>query len=662
MIAMKKYRNKPQRKIRLGAALFLLGLVLILGIGLVGVPAFSTHKNLPGVAINLESYDIFDLGIADINRDYRLDIFTSNHSARQSVALNQEKGEFVNSLTQLGLGQDSQFPGLEDSLQKPLLAAPGLYIYRYQKALYIQSYDLTMPASGTLEASWPLRISRQEKAESELVSDALPSGGTKSAINFTVQPGGLLVIVGEENIVELPHSISLDSNFPLAQVLIGTELTHPDSHQMQLMWRDRHSLAWADINQDEKMDAFIARGGVKGKLAQVSDEINDELMLMGETRFEDQIDQFDFEKGSCPGRQAAWVDFDADNRLDLYIGCGRAQQPTHHNQLYQQQEDGKFVNIAPRLGLDFPEDGPFRWIDFDDDADSDLLIVRDNVIWLYVQDSQKQESERFEGVVVQPELPVKLMNLLTADFDADGDTDVYVESKRADDLNVLLVNEGDRYETADPESLGLPKTGVGGSWVDYDNNGFIDFYIAPYGLYRQQENQRFERTRLLDKRWKTAQVVEARSAWFDMDNDGDRDFITLTKQTPTLPVRLMNKLPKLNLESHWEKLWVSALHRNNSADNHWLALELSDSSGNAQAIGARVTIKADSRQQTQTVGATDSAYFSQGHYRLYFGLGKQSQIDDIEIVWPDGEIQRLNDLEVDQLWQLPKNAAPVPIA
>lgn len=653
--------NKRFKQVRLRTLLFLLSLSAMLAIGLIGLPAFSTHKSFPISSLSIETYDFFDLGIADINADNRLDIFTSNHSALQSVALNQKNGEFVNALTQLGLDQDSQFPALEDSLQKPALEEAGLYIYRYQKGLYIQSYDLTGAVTGTIKVSWPLQVNTQHLAEAKITTALPASDATKSTVEYTLQPGGLLVITGKDNIVELPHSLSFDTAFPLAQVFIGLERTHPQSHQIELTWRDRHSFAWADVNQDQKLDAFVVRGGVKGELEQVADTINDELMLMGETRFENEIERFDFQKRSCPGRQAAWVDFDADNRLDLYIGCGRAQQPTHHNQLYQQQENGKFIDVAARLGLDFPEDGPFRWLDFDNDADSDLLIVRDNAIWLYIQDPQKPETERFEGVMVQEKTAAKLMNLLISDFDADGDSDVYVESKQADDSNWLLVNEGDRYKAVAPDSLGLPNTGVGGSWVDYDNSGAVDFYIAPYGLYRHEANHRFERAKLLDNRWKTALVVEARSAWFDMDNDGDRDLVTITKQAPTLPVRLINKLPKVDLANHWKKLWVTALYRNRAADNHWLEIELSGDSGNAQAIGARVTITVAGQQHMQTVGSTESAYFSQGHYRLYFGLGKQTQVDAVEIMWPDGQQQAISRLEADRLWQLSKKAKPVPI-
>ena len=82
--------------------------------------------------------------------------------------------------------------------------------------------------------------------------------------------------------------------------------------------------------------------------------------------------------------------------------------------------------------------------------------------------------------------------------------------------------------------------------VDYDNNGLVDFYIAPYGLYRQGERHHFQEAHLLDKRWQTVKFAGARSAWFDMDNDGDRDLLLMTKQTPTLPIRLINQLPKLD--------------------------------------------------------------------------------------------------------------------
>jgi hypothetical protein len=71
--------------------------------------------------------------------------------------------------------------------------------------------------------------------------------------------------------------------------------------------------------------------------------------------------------------------------------------------------------------------------------------------------------------------------------------------------------------------------------------------------------------------------------------------------------------------------------------------------GNRQAIGARVEIETAEGRQTQVVGLNDGAFFSQGHYRLYFGLSAQARAEAVRILWPDGQVQELRNMEGDRL-------------
>ncbi len=71
--------------------------------------------------------------------------------------------------------------------------------------------------------------------------------------------------------------------------------------------------------------------------------------------------------------------------------------------------------------------------------------------------------------------------------------------------------------------------------------------------------------------------------------------------------------------------------------------------GNPQAIGARVTLHTADGEQTQQVGLNDGAFFSQGHYRLYFGLGPHARADRITIRWADGSVQELQGVDGDRL-------------
>jgi hypothetical protein len=179
--------------------------------------------------------------------------------------------------------------------------------------------------------------------------------------------------------------------------------------------------------------------------------------------------------------------------------------------------------------------------------------------------------------------------------------------------------------------------------MDFDNDGRIDLFAVPQGLFRQRQDGRFESTGLLAL--PERKYMAAIANWADLDNDGRRDLI----------VALLENF------SHWNWLerqrkttadrftWQLAAFRNDAGSNSWLQVSLIGAPGNAQAIGARVTVRTAAGQQTQLVGQNDGAFFSQGHYRLYFGLGTSPRVDSLQIVWPDGKVQEVRDLQANRL-------------
>jgi len=130
-----------------------------------------------------------------------------------------------------------------------------------------------------------------------------------------------------------------------------------------------------------------------------------------------------------------------------------------------------------------------------------------------------------------------------------------------------------------------------------------------------------------------------------VDNAGRRDAVLAVLEN----FSLWNWLEK-KLKTPADRFtWRLAALRNTPGPNSWLQLTLVGAPGNRQAIGARVTVRTTAGQQTQVVGQNDGAFFSQGHYRLYFGLGSSARVDSLQIVWPDGETQEVRDLEANRL-------------
>ena len=95
--------------------------------------------------------------------------------------------------------------------------------------------------------------------------------------------------------------------------------------------------------------------------------------------------------------------------------------------------------------------------------------------------------------------------------------------------------------------------------------------------------------------------------------------------------------------------WVAMAFINTNHNNHWLEVSLTGPPGNQQGLGARMTVQTGNKRQVGQVGHAESSRFSQGHYRSYFVLGKKLQVDAFTVAWPDGSLQTVPDVQVDQV-------------
>jgi len=191
-----------------------------------------------------------------------------------------------------------------------------------------------------------------------------------------------------------PIAVDLDGTVPLTSVYIGLQKVSPRSKQFELTFQDRHGMAWSDYNEDGVMDVFISRGALSGQLRllpkSVEDGIQDELIVSeGPGRYKNIVKEVGIDKRGCSGRKVNWVDFNRDGLLDLYIDCqDRGNVTTEGNypkQLYRQNPDKHFVDVAAEVGLDIPdhEVTDFVWFDADNDGYIDLLTSEDTGFYLY---------------------------------------------------------------------------------------------------------------------------------------------------------------------------------------------------------------------------------------------------------------------------------------
>jgi hypothetical protein len=188
--------------------------------------------------------------------------------------------------------------------------------------------------------------------------------------------------------------------------------------------------------------------------------------------------------------------------------------------------------------------------------------------------------------------------------------------------------------------------------VDYDNDGWTDLYTVPEGLYRQTSKGRFMATGLLAVRPSLYQAAIAH--WFDRDNDGRRDLLLALNENPSL-WRWWQRPFRDENDPH---AWSLQFWRNLEKGNHWLQIDIADGKGNRPSIGARVTLHSGLGTQVQEVGLNDSSFFSQGHFRLYFGLGSMARAERITVRWSDGRITEVQDVAADRLLRIDRPRSP----
>jgi hypothetical protein len=618
---------------------------------------FDRDRGFVAHPLPLQSADrLFDIGVVDADGDGQMDVYTSNHHFRQVLWLGDGKGGFRDVLGDWRLDQSRDFPLAELTFAAPVRSLPGVYVFWLGTQFVIQAHrgaDLGA-WRGTMRVLDPVRIASSEGFDVNKTD--IRAGQREGAeLTFSAAGDGRLVLVpGGQG---LPLEFQFEGSLRPDQIFVGLGRVSPSTTSFALAMRDRHGHAWADINDDGVLDVFISRGALGGRLLElppaVREGLRDELLVTdGVGSFSDVTVEAGIEKRGCSGRHASWVDVDGDGVLELFVNCydREAVAGDYPKQLYRRVGPMRFEEVAQSFGLGLPDQqmGSYAWFDVDDDGDVDLLAFQDEGLFLY-----RNVGRRFERELVQALESSQAEKIghtqgnnwfydgkiSVGDLDGDGDFDAFMSSKRG---QVLLRNEGGRLEPVKPIDVGLPAESLTAVLVDYDNDGRLDVHLVPHGLYRQRPDGRFERTGLLA--FDPAEYQAALVNWLDIDGDGRPDVLFA-----------LNPDPKFR---HWWQFgerkvrgsqWQLSAYRNTIAAPSWLAVDLIGTPGNRQGIGAVVTVTAGGATQSRIAGAAEGAFFSQGHYRTYFGLGNMQRVDAVRVLWSDGATQDLGAVDAGQV-------------
>lgn len=358
---------------------------------------------------------------------------------------------------------------------------------------------------------------------------------------------------------------------------------------------------------------------------------------------------------------AAWFDYDGDSFLDLYVGNYLYYDPDYKyfyapdgfpgpmaydaqkDILYHNNSDGTFNDVTEKLGIT-DLDGRAMGVgvaDMDEDGYVDVYVANDHTL-NYLWHNEKGTGFNNIGIMSgtafsQGGEAAVSMSIDFADYTGDGLLDMFVSD---DTYCSLYQNRGNGLYSDEGISSGISMAaaqfvGWSSSFFDYDNDGDADITKTNGALKHLygQESQVFENDgsgKFTDVSLKLGdyfnkEYVGRGSCIGDYDNDGDLDlFVT-------------------NLNDR------CVLLRNNKGNqNNWLLLDLKGTVSNADAVGARVRLTSGGKLQINQKRST-TGYLSQGDHRLHFGLGKNDIIEKIEITWPSGKNQVLENVKANQI-------------
>ena len=368
---------------------------------------------------------------------------------------------------------------------------------------------------------------------------------------------------------------------------------------------------------------------------------------------------------------AGWFDYDRDGRLDLFVlrymdwdfergslACGATLRAYCHPDnfngtspiLFHQKADGTFEDVSNKAGVaDKSGKGlGVAFADFDNDGFTDIFVANDSVrqflfhnrgdgtfedVALLAGAGYDDNGKTFAGMGVD-----------AADYDNDGLPDVFITTL-SNETYPLFHNNGDLTFNSKTAATGvglitLLNTGWGTKFVDIDNDGWRDIFVAQghvldtiekttsYLTYRQplllMRNTGKAFTSVGISAGLTEQLAGRGAAFGDLDNDGDVDIVVA--QTNDTPLVL----------------------RNNGTKNHWLGIVLGGTKSNRQGLGARITIVDASGTKQVFDVSTASSYLSSNDPRVIAGLGTKSSVQIIEVRWPSGVTQSIRNPPIDK--------------
>ena len=385
---------------------------------------------------------------------------------------------------------------------------------------------------------------------------------------------------------------------------------------------------------------------------------------------------------------ATWGDYDHDGFLDLFVPgyvkfdpdhppfsgqngvssascqfrgvkvlCGPLGLKGESDHLFHNNGNGTFTDVSIKAGVSDPK-GYYGFasvfVDVDDDGWIDLAVANDSVpkyLYRNKHDGTFEDISYLSGFALNDDgREQAAMGIAVGDYNHSGRLGFYI-TNFSDDYNTLYRNDGEgTFSDVTTRSgiavLTIPFLGWGTGFLDYDNDGWLDLFVANGHVYPGVDkfdwgttwSQRPLLLRNLDgKKFVEvppaagsglAVVVPARGAALgDLFNDGHIDVVMNNIDSP--PTVLRNVVKN---------------------DYHWVTFKLVGGEKSPRdAVGAKVFLTANGVRQRADVFSGGS-YASSSDQRLHFGLGNATRVERLEILWPSGSREMINPPAVDRFY------------